>query len=264
MKGNTIGLWNVRSDEKDIKAILSGYSEFSFNNKGNPSLDGSMVVVNALNARGEKVFFAYDLDANKKYPDIEVVSSGFSYATISPLGNYIVRWGFLGSDGRNDHAQVYDLNGSKVGPFWSEYHRPGHFDLAVDENGDEVAVGNSKSKPDSGRVIKRRLRDGQVTVLTPGGYATHTSTRNLQNPGWAYATYSRSNDSWHPYHSEIVAVKLDGSMVVRRLVHTHAEPNGYVTESHGSVSPDGTKVIFSSNWDERNGNIAAYVVEICQ
>ena len=37
-----------------------------------------------------------------------------------------------------------------------------------------------------------RLLDGEVTVLTNGGYATHTSARNLSRPGWAYVTYQGS------------------------------------------------------------------------
>ncbi|HEC43897.1 MAG TPA: hypothetical protein ENI20_13835 [Bacteroides sp.] len=42
----------------------------------------------------------------------------------------------------------------RVGPLWSEYGRPSHYDLTVDENGDEVAVGVSKSSPDDGHVIR--------------------------------------------------------------------------------------------------------------
>ncbi len=92
----------------------------------------------------------------------------------------------------------------RVGPLWSEYGRPSHYDLTVDENGDEVAVGVSKSSPDDGHVIKRRLTDAEVTVLTHGGYGTHTSTRCLGRPGWAITSFNHKGPrNWEPYYNEI-------------------------------------------------------------
>ena len=265
VRDNRIGTWNVITEKNTVIAELSGYSKFSIGpSEGNVSNDGNRLVVVGLNPKGQKVAFAYDLRAKRKYPDLKL-ESRYGWCSISPSGNYIVGNGdHLHFTRGEDQTQIYDLNGKKVGPLWSEYGRPSHYDLTIDENGDEVAVGVSKSKPDNGRVIKRRLRDGKVTVLTSGGYASHASTRNLQRPGWAYVTYKRGGrGKWLPYGDEIVAVKLDGSMEVQRLGHTHAVPTGYLAEQHGSPSPDGTKVIFASNWDNPKGNIAAYVIEIC-
>ena len=265
VRKNRIGVWNVITNKNTVIAELSGYSDFRIGpSEGNVSNDGNRLVVVAMNPSGQKVAFAYDLKAKKKYPDLKLASR-YNMLTISPLGNYIVGNGdHLHSTTGEDQTQVYDLNGNKVGSLWSEYGRPSHYDLTVDGNGDEVAVGVSKSNPDKGRVIKRRLTDGKVTVLTPGGWASHTSARNIRRPGWAYATYKRgTSNKWLPYSDEICAVKLDGSMTVQRLGHTHSERSGYLSEQHGSVSPDGTKVIFASNWDDPNRNIAAYVIEVC-
>ncbi len=41
-----------------------------------------------------------------------------------------------------------------------------------------------------------------------------------------------------------------------RLVQTNSAQNGYLTEQHGSVSPDGTKVIWASNWGDPEGPVA--------
>ncbi len=256
--GNQIGTWNVLTETKNVLASLQGYSDFDKGpNQGMSSNDGSKIAVAGYNAAGEEIVFVYDLANKQKYPDF-LLPAGTSSVTISPLGNYVVISGDL--DGV-DQTQVYDLEGNKVGPFWSEFHRPGHFDLAVDENGDEVAVGRSKSDPDKYLVIKRRLSDGVVTVIADAG-ASHTSSRNLGRPGWAYLSYN--DPSLGPYFAEVVAARLDGSLDVQRLVHTHAVINEYVTEPHASPSPDGTKVIFASNWDDPNGNVAAYVVELCR
>ena len=91
-----------------------------------------------------------------------------------------------------DQSQVYDLEGNSVGEPWLKYGRPSHYDLTLDEHGDDIAVGVSKSPPDSGRVIKRRLRDGMVTVLTSGGYATHISTRNVASSWMGLCLFSES------------------------------------------------------------------------
>ena len=263
VKRNQIGTWNVRTRNVTIIDSVDKYTHFKFGpGKGNPSQDGSRIGLLAKDPKGRQVAFAYDLEKKHKYPDIILDDLKVKcWVSISPLGNYL----FV-HEKRIDCSQVYDLEGKKVGPHWTEKGRPSHFDLAVDENGDEVAVGVSKSKPDKGRVIKRRLSDGKVTVLTPGGWASHTSARNLRRPGWVYATYTRRKPNkkrWLPYSDEIIAVKLDGSMEVQRLGHTHAAKNGYATEQHGSPSLDGKRVIFASNWDDPDGNVAAYVIEIC-
>jgi hypothetical protein len=256
--GSEIGTWDVHSGTKSVSSTFSGYSELQFGPyEGNPSADGGRVAVLAKNPSAKQVAFAYDLKLKKKYPDIDLQGHSVDWVSISRLGKYVV------FNGDGDTTQVYDLQGNKVGPTWSEYGRPSHYDLTVDDQGDEVAVGVSKSKPDQGRMIKRRLSDGKVTILTPSGWVSHTSARNIARPGWAYGTYATPSSSWQPYYAEIVAAKLDGSLTVQRLVHTHAAPNGYLTEAHGSPSPDGKKVIWASNWDDPNGAINAYVVEIC-
>ena len=214
------------------------------------------------------VAFAYDLESGRKYPDIDVSGhKRVSYVTISPLGNYVLVHGTLtGSVSRKGDANlIYDLQGRQVGPMWRQYGRPSHFDLAVDNNGDEVAVGVSKSGPEARRVIKRRLRDGEITVLTGRGYASHTSARNIRKPGWVFVSYSvdKHKRNRDPYHSEIVAVPLDGSMDVRRIAQTRSVGyDQYLAEPHGSPSPDGSRVIWASNWGNRGGPIGAYVATL--
>ena len=256
---NQIGTWNVRTEEVYIIDTVDRYKDFKFGpSKGNPSRDGNRIGILAKDPKGRQVAFAYDLEKKYKYPDIFLDALKVKYwVTISPLGNYIL----VHEKGIN-RSRIYDLQGKQVGPYWSEFGRPSHFDLTIDDNGDVVAVGVSKSRPDKGRVIKRRLRDGVVTRLTEKGYAVHTCARNIHQPGWVYVSYQIARKG-SPYNCEVVAVKLDGSLEVRRLFHSHYAKNGYLTETHPSVSPDGTKVIWASNWDDREGSVASYVAEIC-
>ncbi len=257
--GNEIGTFNIRTGKKVFSKTFSGYAGFQFGpSEGNPSFDGNWLAVLATNPSGSQVAFAYNFQTDTKYPDIPI-SYRVGSLTISPKGTYIVVNGdgigvsSLNSRNNEDQTQAYDLQGNKVGPLWEEYGRPSHFDLTIDNDGSEIGVGVSKSSPDSGKLIKRRITDGRVTVLAPG--ASHTSTRNYQRPGWAYASNPAS-----PYTNEIIAVKLDGSMV-ERFGYIPNNKTDYYAEPHASPSHDGKKVIIASNWNLGSRPISAYVVE---
>ncbi len=260
--GNTIGFWNVRQNTTQTIATFPDYSDCYIGPwEGNLSQDGSRVVL--VGKKQEKpVAFAYDLIAKRQYPDLSLNGLTLDWASVSASGKYIVVNGQI--NGKNgDQTQVYDLEGRAVGELWAEYGRPSHYDLALDENGDDVAVGVSKSKPDDGRVIKRRLSDGRVTVLTPGGYASHTSTRNVKRPGWAFVTYQHRGPTWPPFWDEVIAVKLDGSMAIERIAHLHTADTDYLSAAVAVPSPDGQRVLWASNWNAVTGRpVAAYVARL--
>lgn len=261
---NSIGLWNVRQNTTQTIATFPGYSDFHIGPwEGNLSQDGSRIVL--VGEKQEKpVAFAYDLTTNHKYSDLFLNDLKADWVSIAASGKYIVLNGHInGKSG--DQTQVYDLEGHAIGELWAEYGRPSHYDLAVDKNGDDVAVGVSKSKPDDGRIIKRRLSDGKVTVLTPGGYASHTSTRNNMRLGWAFVTYQHRGPTWPPFWNEVIAVKLDGSGTIERIAHLHTTNTDYLSEAVAVPSPDGQRVLWASNWNAASGRpIAAYVANMKQ
>lgn len=261
VKGNVLGEWNVRTDTPTTLAAFPGYTDLHFGPwEGNFSRDGGRVVLTGKRG-GAPVAFAYDLVKAKQWPDLPLKGIQVDWVSISPSGNYVVLNGGITAK-RGDQTQVFDLDGHKIGPLWDKYGRPSHYDLTFDSEGEEVAVGVSKSNPDDGRVILRRLRDGRVTVLTSGGYASHVSTRNVGLPGWAFVTYQESGPDWPPYGNEVVMVKLDGSHTVRRIAHLRTRLKGYETEAHAVPSPDGRRVLWCSNWEAAKGRpIATFVAE---
>jgi hypothetical protein len=128
-----------------------------------------------------------------------------------------------------------------------------HHDLALNpfDNDEDVAIGgNSAVDSKLGNVIMVRLRDGKVTALSdPSNEAAflHTSTRNLDRPGWVYVSYYKQ--SGKRFSDELVAVKMDGSKSVERLAHLHSATSGcYRCEQHPVPARDGSRVIFASNW----------------
>ncbi len=262
VKGDALGEWDVRAGTTTTLATFPGYADLHFGPwEGNFSRDGGRVVLTGK--RGKvPVAFAYEVASGKRWPDIPLKGMEVDWVSISPSGQYVVLNGGI-TPKRRDQTQVYDLEGRKAGPLWEEYGRPSHYDMTFDHEGEEVAVGVSKSKPDDGRVISRRLRDGRVTVLTSGGYASHASARNVGLPGWVFVTCQHSGPDWPPYWNEVVMVKLDGSQTVRRIAHLRTRLTDYLTESHAVPSPDGRRVLWCSNWGVAAGRpIASFVAEV--
>jgi hypothetical protein len=264
LNGQTLGLWNVRTDQITPVETFPSYKSLALGpNKGNPSHDGRMIALLGKDQRGRQVVFAYDLVARRKYPDLDLNGKDIAYVTISPSGNYIVVVGRLWPDeqSKGDQTEILDLFGGRVGPAWKEYGRPSHFDLGFDALGEEVAVGISKSSPEAWQIIKRRLRDGAVVPLSAPGAGTHVSLRAIDRPGWAYVTFGDGEDreGWLPYHREIVAIKLDGSGQAVEIAPTFSTGRPYVAEAHAVPSPDGCAIIFASDWGIRGGDVGAYV-----
>ena len=263
--GNEIYTWAPRTNTRTVIYAPSDYAKLQFGPyKGNPSRDGSRVVVRATNAAGALVAFAYDISTRKKYPDIDLakLDGANGYCGISPSGRYIACFNTRSDE--TEVAYVFTVDGVEL-QHWTEHHRPGHGDMAIDEDGSDVYIGISKADPDKWHIIKRRLADGVVTNLTPAGYATHASVRNINRRDWVFlsyeGTYSKVVDSpgWAPFYQEVVALRIDGSGEIRRVGQTRNAKTDYYSETHASPSPDGSQVVWSSNWGEPGGPIADYV-----
>ena len=261
--GQRISRWAPRNNREEVILDLEGYSALQFGpHKGNPSWDGDRIVVRARNQAGELVAFAVDLSTRQKFPDIDLTQlpGKNSYCGISPLGRYI-----FCQQSRIDltnQAFVLGIDGNLI-QSWTENHRPGHGDMTVDSDGSEVYVGISKSVPDKYQVIKRRLHDGLVTALAPYGEAQHASTRAIRRPGWVILSYAGNPlvQQLHaaPLAQEVIVLKIDGSGEFRRVAHTLNVPYDYRSETHGSPSPDGSQIIWSSNWGRPGGPVFDFV-----
>ncbi|WP_374940425.1 hypothetical protein [Mesorhizobium sp. INR15] len=266
--GRQIATWAPRTDSEEVQFASTNYRDLQFGPyKGNPSLDGNRIVVRATREDGHQVVFAYDLKQRRKFPDIDLAQlDGTNGAcSISPLGGDILCFQTL-KDG-TEQAFIFSVNGTLT-QSWTEHHRPGHGDMTVDADGSEIYVGISKSDPDKYQVIKRRLSDGKVTSLMKYGEAQHASLRSLGMPGWVFLSYGGSPDQvskhpdWAPYAREVIALRIDGSGDVRRVVQTRNVPFDYWSETHASPSPDGSQVVWSSNWGIPGGPVYDFVTRL--
>jgi hypothetical protein len=259
--------WAPRTNTKTVVYASTDYTNIEFGPyKGNPSQDGKRIVLRAKSPAGALVAFAYDIVLKKKFPDIDLTNlTGVNgYCGISPSGRYIT---CFQNDAGTEMADIFTIEGARI-QHWPEHHRPAHGDMGIDVDGNDVYVGVSKADPDKWHIIKRRLIDGAVTDLTPAGYATHASMRNIQRPGWVFLSYEGTyakvigSPGWAPFYQEVVALRIDGSGEIRRIAQTHNEKADYYSESHASPSPDGSQVLWSSNWEEPGGPVADYAARL--
>jgi hypothetical protein len=265
VRGTQVYAWAPRTSARIPIYTPKGYTNLQFGpNKGNLSQDGNRLVLRATNQAGALVAFVYDIAEKKKYPDIEIATlPGLNdYCGISPSGRYVAC--LSTKDNRTDVAYILTVDGTLV-QSWTEHHRPGHGDMTLDADGSDVYVGISKAAPDKWHIIKRRLSDGVVTDLAPAGYGAHASTRNSNRPGWVFVSYEGSHGKvagatgYAPFYQEIVALRIDGSGEIRRIAQTRNVVADYIGETHASPSPDGSQVIWSSNWGIAGGPVADYV-----
>ena len=264
-----LGAYEPRTDTPRWERCYSGYDSFEWSDpgKGKPSIDGNIIPIRAQRSSDKHwVAFLYYIDSGTVSDEIDMsqfVEVGDSPDFVmSPLGDTIIIVGCIpGHLGRCQAQMAVDV-ATEQELWWNlNYHDPGHADEAIDANGEQWRIGVSKEGTFKGHVIKRNFRTGEAVSLIPY-WGSHTSTRGiLAARNMAIVTYhTSSSDS--PLKNEIVGVCLDGSCL-ERYAHTHRyDDMRYLGESHASISPFGDRIVFRSNWDQDQGPIDAYVIEL--
>ncbi len=206
-------------------------------------------------------WYAEDNNGNFTTEDTEA-NQMFDWASISALGNYvIVNYKSKKGDAQQEYTiEQYDRELNHIRRL-ADYGE--HGDLGVDADGREVYVqfGFGTLNGENNRGIWMHPLDGSPRVqLLPDKYnGGHISCRNYKRPGWCYLnTRYLDNDSGM---REVFAVKLDGSGKVERFAQTHnTTANADYTQVN--VSPDGTQVLFNSDWGDANAVIDTYHVKV--
>jgi WD40 repeat protein len=264
----TVGYWNVRTNASTMKVRASGYSDASFGSyEGNPSYDGRFVVIQATRSSDRHIVaFVVDADGGTKGSDIDLTSARITdldWVSISAGGGYVVAYATI--DGATQRSKVWNARTGALVGYWQDFTF-GHYDLGIDASGNEVAFGAVGQAPYAHHFIARRLDTGAITDLTGvevTSYDWHAGTRNQARQGWGYGV---PNDrTGFPFDGEIYAIKLDGSGTVERLAHHRANGVDYDSSPLPTPSPDGRRVLFSSNWGDPTGRpVQGYVVDTRQ
>ena len=241
-------------------------------------------------AFGASEVFVYDVLANRKgttRPGFSGIGlcSGLDDMLMSPSGKYaLLHWG-TGGGGPTCNLQAYDTSMAYVGQVSCGR---GHFDLTVDKDGSEWAVtytSNSGCGETGAYMAKYKIPDG-MTRLAAGdssGFGRlaifsdqigggHVSGRGFGS-GFVIASLDHPNAGSPPvaFYKEIVKVYLDSKPEAPHLerlanhrsdeAQVYSDPNcplaSYFSQAHATVSRDGTRVLWGSNWNTGGSSCAA-------
>ncbi len=178
----------------------------------------------------------------------------YDWIDISPNGDHIIENKTInGSDFVDKQVNsvetaifIYDINFENRQKITNT---AGHGDIGLDEDGEQVYVQFEWLEDHYGIFsynldVSKKQREKKLLASTYGG--GHVSCQNFNRPGWCYI----STKGYGKYYNEVFALKLDGSETVNRFVQARSSYGPYA-----SVSPDGKRVIFLSNWDESNKSV---------
>jgi hypothetical protein len=232
VSGNQFRKLNVRTDADTVLHTFAEGNISIGDYEGNISIGDRYVLLNV-----GTLAIVYDITN-----DIVIAKKDLGgprdWVSMSQSGNYIVATGVPSLPGR----YVYDRNLNLLRKI---FNKGEHGDLGYDAAGNEVYVQVCPMQ-------MARLDNGQVTSLGES-LCGHLSMRGYLRPGWALVTDGSSK-------GEVFAIKLDGSKTVERFAHTHATYATYDAEAKGAISPDGSKVMWNSDWG--SGTVYAYVAEM--
>jgi hypothetical protein len=270
-----------------VLETFPGYTNLSLLTEGNLSIDDKYVAIAAQktgspNGVADLWVIVYDIHNDliksvtpfyNKYPHKDWVS-------MSQSGNYVVFNWVVGTTVSTAAVEVYTLPTINGDPL--VFHRlltagKPHADLGWDAAGHEVYVcaEYDPSFPQVSVSTYRLDNGARTTQLMEGGSgspfaASHVSCRNYKRPGWAYISLdaSNSNPPLNPAQTikEVLALKLDGSGTVQRFAWTYNNHFAYSSEVHPVPNPDGTKIMFASNWGGTSFSslVYSYVAEWAQ
>ncbi len=248
--------------------------------------DGRYVAL--LGERPDGVFeaFSYDL-VNRVKGASKALPRQPDFVAMSPSGQYLlIQWsGGLSEDRGMVSYRRSDM--TYLGHV-STTHGHGDITRDVDgtEVLVQTNAANAYLLTDKHYIIKAKIPVGvvfngssvdQAATLSSGAtvpllsldwqHNLHISCRNSRSPGWCVvSTYSSGNtfaNGWQAFEDEIFKVYLDSRATaphVERLAHHRSSPSAiagrdacsgrsnYWAQSHATISPDGTRVAFGSNW----------------
>src|SRR5262245_23032635 len=266
LRGNQLKQYNVGTSTASIVHTFSEYSSVRGRGESDISFDGDHLVFAGTGPNTCDIF-VYTISGDEKGNALNCLGRSFDSMYLTPDGHVTVTWNTRGS-GPFQGIEMFDQDMNLIRQVT---HAGGHMDVTRDLNGDEILVWVNAADPnppvscDAG-VVKVRLADATQTCLIKFDWTMAEHVSAPDNNGWVFIETYVPTDIVPPtgrsmYANEILQVKLDGSEL-RRLVHHRSRPlNSYNYQPKTSVSHDGTKFIFGSNYGLQAQAPALYPTE---
>jgi hypothetical protein len=251
VSGNRLKQYDTASGEVGLVHTFAEYSLIGGAGESDICFDGDHFVL----VGDYRDVFVYDIRTRSKGAVLSAPGPGrFDNVVITPDDNVLVSWHAHGVD-RYQGVELFDRNMQ----FLRQVSRViGHMDVTRDVSGEETLLMANAADPTappacSNAVVKIRLADAVQTCVISLDWALSLHISATDANGWAIVSTYAAGDLnplvwWPRYANEILHVKLDGSEV-RRLAHHRSRPfNGYGWTPRASVSRDGGRVVYSSNY----------------
>ena len=256
--GNNLMKINIETNRVEAIHYFPGYEVTIGPWEGNISADDRYVVI--TNSAGDKASI-YDIESDAVLATRAFAGAGIDWASVTPSGDYVAV-----SNNQSGHTELYDLDFNYLRDLTNDQQ---HADFAVDADGNEVfvqVIPLSMTRLDNGETTDL-IRDATLCGWEHANpnISGHISGRNFDFPGWAIVstpTLMCGNGNGCYTATDVFAIKLDDSQTIRHYGHSRASSQ---YASAATVSPDGQKIIFTTDWGYQGtggGDLVAYAVEV--
>ncbi len=232
--------------------------------EGTYSQDGSrmawIIETGENNAETPVGYVAFDLANNGEVlGTLDYDGRNHDHLSISPSGEYVV----ISASAKTTSHPV-DFSSETI-----LLNETQHSDLCVNALGNDCYVAVSfddSADPNYGWIFVTDLVTGTktplVNIFATGNTSLHLSGRALNRPGWALlSSYNCSSDLDTALCNRLSLIELTASPRVIDLTGTHSSGDHYYAEPHGTLSRDGNRAYFNSDWDN-TGGINVYRLDI--
>ncbi len=264
--------YNIATNEVSVLSDLTGKLPADWG----PSLYGSTGLEGTFSADGNRMAWSIESGLNNAentvgFVTFDVRNGGevlgtFDYdgrehdhLSISPSGEYVVI-----SAHEKTTAHPVDFSAERI-----LLNETQHSDLCVNASGNDCYITvsfNDASNANYGWVFVTDLTTGHKTrlfnIFRTGNTSLHLSGRALNRPGWALmSTYNCVESKSSAKCNRLTLVELKANPRIIDVTSTHSSGKGYYAEPHGTLSRDGLRAYFNSDWNNL-GVINSFRLEI--
>ena len=254
--GNQLLSYNTSTGGTNVVHAFSQYGSISGLGEMDISRDGDHFVYVGDN----RFAFVYQISTDTVYPALDMSGNPVDSVYITPNNEMLVSWIASGTS-RFTGQELFDINGNFLRQI---SHADGHKHLTIDNDGSEVLIWTNSNDAQpiancSNGIVKIALSTGAQTCLLQLDWSLAVHITAPDGNGSAFIdTEAPANPdpstggAWVPYANEILQVKLDGSGTLRWAQHRSRSIGSYVWQPKLTVSRDGTRLLYGSNYDLQN------------
>jgi hypothetical protein len=249
--GNTLKSYDVSTRTRAVVHTFTEYAKVSGRGESDLCFDGDHMAF----VGDDREIFVYEIGTATKGPVLDASGHGFDSLYITPGDQVVVSW-FQTGTARYAGIELYDRQMRFLRQLTTVN---GHKDVGRDSDGSPIMLWINSADLQApancqNGLVKIRLSDGARTCVLSLDWSLAVHVSLPDGGDWAFiSTYAPTNPSpalgqWKRYMNEVFQVRLDGS-AVRRLAHHRSRPlNDYWYTPRASVSRDGQRLVYSSNY----------------